>query len=233
MTMPPRWAMTPPPPGPRMPSRGPTRGQNCYVTLAFLGIPPKGDKIRSGCLTFAFSGAHKMVEMLCNPCVLEDPPKKGTKSEVAAPPLPSWGPKRGHNCYVTLAFPGVPNKGDKIRGGYLTHALSGAHKRAELLCNPCVLRDPPKKGTKSEVSGKGPCWRSWQARRRPASSRPCRPSSLWRRRPQGTRRRRAEVPSPNPVTHTWASSSTSTRTTSTWLPQPCLLGGRQEGGIAK
>ena len=25
------------------------------------------------------------------------------------------GPKRGWKCYVTLAFSGVPNKGDKIR----------------------------------------------------------------------------------------------------------------------
>ena len=25
------------------------------------------------------------------------------------------GPKRGRKCYVTLAFSGVPNKGDKIR----------------------------------------------------------------------------------------------------------------------
>ena len=39
----------------------------------------------------------------------------GTKSEVAASPLPSQGPKRGWSCYVTPAFSGVPKEGDKIR----------------------------------------------------------------------------------------------------------------------
>ena len=44
-------------------------------------------------------------------------PSAGRKSEVAASPLPSWGPKRGRNCYATLAFSGVPNakRGEKIR----------------------------------------------------------------------------------------------------------------------
>ena len=60
-----------------LPSRGPKGGQNCYVTLASLGSPRKGNKIRisdltpafsgmprkgheirSGCITHAFSGAH-------------------------------------------------------------------------------------------------------------------------------------------------------------------------------
>ena len=40
-----------------LPSRGPKRGQNCYVPPAFLGVPNKGDKITNGCLTPAFSGA--------------------------------------------------------------------------------------------------------------------------------------------------------------------------------
>ena len=54
-----------------VPSAGPIKGQKCYVTLAFWAIPnvkhgelkdqkwsrTKGKKIRSGCLTPAFSGA--------------------------------------------------------------------------------------------------------------------------------------------------------------------------------
>ena len=32
---------------------------------------------------------------------------------------PKRGPKRGQKCYVTLAFSGVPNKGDKIRSQIL------------------------------------------------------------------------------------------------------------------
>ena len=37
------------------------------------------------------------------------PQQRGTKSEVAASPLPSRGPKRGRKCYVALAFLGIPN----------------------------------------------------------------------------------------------------------------------------
>ena len=63
---------------------------------------------------------------------------------MATPTLPSLGPKRRRNCYVTSAFSGIPNAKleDKIRSGYLTFAFSGAQKRAELLRNPCILGDP-------------------------------------------------------------------------------------------
>ena len=55
-------------------------------------------------------------------------PSAGTKSEVATSHMPSRGPKRMHNSYVTPAFSGVPNakRGDKIRSGHLTDAFSGA-----------------------------------------------------------------------------------------------------------
>ena len=119
------------------PSRGPKRGRKCYVTPAFLGIPnakragskksavvpTKQNKIRSGCLTHAFSGVQKRAEMLRHPCILGDPqrqprreqkissgPKqRETKLEVAASPLPSRGAKKGQKCYVTPAFSGIPN----------------------------------------------------------------------------------------------------------------------------
>ena len=63
---------------------------------------------------------------------------------MATTPLPSLGPKRGGNCYVTPTFTGIPNakRGKKIRSGYLTRAFLGAQKRAELLRNPCILGDP-------------------------------------------------------------------------------------------
>ena len=113
--------------------------------------PTKRNKIRSGCLTLASSGAHKWAEMLRHPYILGDPqikggqnqkwvphrcllggpqvggnatsplhtqgsPKqRGTKSEVAASPLPSRGPTSGRKCYGTPAFSGIPKtKGDKI-----------------------------------------------------------------------------------------------------------------------
>ena len=40
--------------------------------------PNKGTKIRIGCLTSAFSGAHKWAEMLCHPCILGGAQKGAT-----------------------------------------------------------------------------------------------------------------------------------------------------------
>ena len=60
------------------PSRGPKRGRKCYTTPAFSGIPnaKRGDKIRIGYLTPAFSGAHKWAELLGNPCIFGGPQHK-------------------------------------------------------------------------------------------------------------------------------------------------------------
>ena len=90
-----------------------------------------------------------------------------TKSKLAASRLRSGGPKIGRKCYLTPLVPGspVPNKGDKIRGGYLTPTFSefprrvnksnsgyrtptfsGAHKWAERLRNPCILRGFQQRG---------------------------------------------------------------------------------------
>ena len=103
--------------------------------------------------------------MLRHPYILGDPQHRGTKSEVAASPLPCRGPKRGRKCYVTPAFSGFPNakrgeqnqkwsptKGNKSRRGCLSPALSGAQKRAEMLRHPYILGDPQRRGTKSEVA---------------------------------------------------------------------------------
>ena len=127
-----------------LPSRGPKRGRKCIVTLAFSGItnakcgkqkqkrsPTKGKEIRSG------------------------PQQWGTKSQVAASPLPSRGPKRGRKCYVTPAFSGspTPSMGSKIKSGCLTPAFSRAQKRAEMQRHPCILGDTQSQGqeAKSEV----------------------------------------------------------------------------------
>ena len=101
--------------------------------IAFSGIPNKGEenqkcsptkgnKIRSGCL----SGAQKRVELLHHPCILGDPQHRGTKSEVAASPLPSRGPKRGQKCYVTPAFSGVHYR----RGGKQKWPAPGSWKKS-------------------------------------------------------------------------------------------------------
>ena len=46
--------------------------------------------------------------MLHHPCILGGPQQKGQKKS---------GPIRGGKCYITPAFSGVPNKGDKIKAG--------------------------------------------------------------------------------------------------------------------
>ena len=96
---------------------GPKEGGSAMPPLHSRGSPNKGGQ------------NHKWPP---HPCLLRGPkaggsatslvsswgsPTKGTTSEVATSPLPSRRPKRGWRCYVTLAFSGVPNKGDKIRSG--------------------------------------------------------------------------------------------------------------------
>ena len=52
--------------------------------------PTKGGTIRKGCLTFAFSGAQKGVEVLRHLCILGGPQRQGhrAKSEMATSLLP-------------------------------------------------------------------------------------------------------------------------------------------------
>ena len=167
-----------------LPSRGPKRGRNYHITLAFSGVPNAklAVKMRKGSLSPAFSGAQKKAALLYNHCILRVPqrqvrrqnqkwlphpcllrgPKEGrnatygaafsgsptprtaTKSVVDTSPLPSRGPIRGRNCYVTRAVTGLPNakKRDQFRSGYLTPAFSGAKSRAEMLPNACILGGP-------------------------------------------------------------------------------------------
>ena len=74
-------------------------------------------------------------------------PTKVTKSEVAASPLPSRGPKGGRKSYVTPAFSGVPKQGGKIRSGRLDPTFSWAQNGAEVLRNRTLL-GIPKQGNK-------------------------------------------------------------------------------------
>ena len=130
--------------------------------------PTKGNKIRSGCLTFAFSRAQKRAKMLRHPCNLRDPQcqARGAKSEVvpnigeqyqkcSPHPYLLGGPKEGGNATSPLHSQGspTPSTGSKIRSGCLTPTFSGAKKRAEMLHHPCILDDPERqaRGGKSKV----------------------------------------------------------------------------------
>ena len=62
------------------------------------------------------------------------------------------GPKEGGNATSPLHSWGSSNKKkDKTRNGNLTPAFSGAQKRAEMLCYPCILRDPQTKKNKFRI----------------------------------------------------------------------------------
>ena len=111
-----------------------------------LGGPNKGDKVTIGYPTPIFTGDKKEGGSATSPMHYRGFRAKGTRSEVAASPLSSPGPKRGRNGYVTPTFSGVPNKGEKIRSGCLTPAFSGAQKRAELRHDPCILGGSQQRG---------------------------------------------------------------------------------------
>ena len=131
-----------------LPSRGPRTWRNSCFTLAFSGVPngKHQEIIRSGYLTPAFSRARKMAALLRNPCILGAPKRQARVDNEKWLPEPCFleGPTTWRKGYVTTAFSGDPNakRRETIRSGYLTPAFSGTQKRAELLCDPCILRGP-------------------------------------------------------------------------------------------
>ena len=57
--------------------------------------------------------------------------------------MPSRGPKKMRNCYVTPIFSRLPRIGNKMRGSYITPAFSGW---TLLLRNPCFVGAPRNRG---------------------------------------------------------------------------------------
>ena len=123
----------------------PTSGRKCYITPAFSGVPKQGDKVKGG--PQVGGGAT-------SPLRSRGPQTRGQGQ---------WWPTSGRKCYITPAFSGVPKQGDKVKGGPqvgggATSPLrsSGspnkgtksmvAHKWAEVLHHPCVLRGPQTRG---------------------------------------------------------------------------------------
>ena len=170
--------------------------------------PTKGNKIRSGCLSLAFSVAQKRAEMLGLPCTPGDPQRqaraaknrngplqRGTKSEVAASTLPSRGPKRGQDCSVTPAFSGIPNakRGEQKK---LVVVPNKGEQNQKWLPHPCLLGGPKEGGNaRSPLHSRGS----------PTPSAGSKKSKM--------------VPNKGEQNQKW-------------LPQPCLLGGPKEGKIA-
>ena len=131
---------------PTLPCPGPTRGRNCYVILAFSGVPKQGDKIRSGYFTLAFSEGHTWAEVLGNPYILGGPKTRGQNQKWLLHLCLFEGPPSGRKCYVTPAFSRVAKQGNKVTSGYSNPAFLGAHKSAEVLHNPYILGGPQTRG---------------------------------------------------------------------------------------
>ena len=70
---------------------------------------------------------------------------------MAASPLPSRGPTSEQNCYATLAFSRVPNKGHK--SNWLPHPCRlGGQQEGGIATHPMHSRGSPKEWIKSKVA---------------------------------------------------------------------------------
>ena len=107
-----------------LPSQGPTRGRKYYVIPAFTGVPKQVDKITSGCLTTAFSGADKWAEVLRHPCILGPPHTRGKYQ--------NWPPQ---SCLLVC-----PQVGG--RGTYPMHSWGSLNKgtKSEVAISPLPSR---------------------------------------------------------------------------------------------
>ena len=138
--------------------------------VCILGIPNKGEQNQKWLPHPYLLGGTKRAGNATSPLHSWDPQQRGTKSKVAASPLPSRGPTWGRKCYVTLAFSRIPNakrgeqkteegsptKGNKIRGGCVSPIFSGSQTGQEMLRHPCML-GIPNKGGKNQQWLPHPC----------------------------------------------------------------------------
>ena len=135
---------------------GPEEG-GIGITSAFSGLPRKEDKIESGSLTLALSGAHNWIHSRCNGGILGGPKKRGQVHNWLLHPCLLGGPQVGGSARQPLNSRGSPNRGTKsitlavlgahkIRNGYLSSSLVGGPQVGGMLCNPCTLGGPQTRG---------------------------------------------------------------------------------------
>ena len=80
-----------------------------YITSAFSGVPRRGDKIKRGYFTPAFSGAQKWVESLHTPSALGGAHKRGKTHKWLHHPCLLRGPKAGGIGTLALQTRGPPS----------------------------------------------------------------------------------------------------------------------------
>ena len=115
------------------------------------------NKIRTGCLTHAFSRAQKRAEMLRHPSILGDPQhqaqrakyqlwcqKKGNKIRSGCLTHASSSTKRGQKRYVSLAFSGIPNANRREKK--MGRVRDKGEQNQNWLPHPCLLKGPKEGG---------------------------------------------------------------------------------------
>ena len=75
-----------------------------------------------------FRGAQNKACLLRNHCILGGPQTRGPKQKWLPHPYLLGGAKRGQKSDVSLVFLGIPQQGDRLRGGCLTRAFLGNPK---------------------------------------------------------------------------------------------------------
>ena len=114
-----------------LPCWGPKRERKCQITPSFSGIPQQGNKIRSGCLTPAFSGAQRGAHVLSNPCVLGRTQTTGQSEK--------WQPQP---CLL-----GVQNRAKKLRNPCVVGGPETRRQNQKLQPQTCLLGGPKRGGS--------------------------------------------------------------------------------------
>ena len=106
------------------------------------GSPTKGNKIRSGSLIPAFSGAKKGPEMLCHPSILGNAQKGGARSNWLPHDYLLGCPNKAGNAAPPLHSQGSPTPS---AGSTKSEVVPNkAEQNQNWLPQPCFLGDPNK-----------------------------------------------------------------------------------------
>ena len=215
---------------------GPKEGGNAMSPLHSRGSPTKGNKIKSGPLTLAFSGAPKRAEMLRKAYVLEDPQPSGQNQKWLPHPSLSGAQKRAEMlrrpCILggpqqragksKMATSSLPSRGPKRgRKCDVTPAFSSAPNKGEQnqkwLPHPCLLWGP-QRGRK--------CYVKPMCSKIPNQADKIR-SGYLTLACRGPKRGQKCYVAP-----AFSGVPKKGQETQKWPPHPCLLGGPKEGGNA-
>ena len=189
-------------------SRGPTRGRKCHLRPALVGVrnTKRGEKIRSGYLNRAFSGAKKRAEVVRNPCMLGGPQRQAPGEIRNGLPHPCLrGPEKGGSATQPVHARGSPTPSVGRKSEVATSSMtSGGPRRGRKCYVTAAFSELPndKRWKKIRPGYLIPALSGAQKRVELLGN-PC-ILGVPKRGAQGENLK--------------------------WLPHPCLLGGQEEGG---